>query len=281
MMNNPIHFTDERFDPQNSGNCHLFIHLDANSCAYAIVDKNTDRLDVLFKKHFTLGINDFSALNRLENLKTDHQNLNLPFRKVKISVETKAFTFVPEPLFSSDDLPNYSKFMGAVPESTLLNSDISALGIKNIFAIEPDLASMLHNTFADPLIVSKANPLISGIYRLLEKGNYGELFLNFNHNSFEAVVIQNNALVFYNSFDISDADEFNYFVLNLISQLNLSRSQAVTLSGEISRNNDLYVRLQKYFDYISFAEAELISSMPENQLVPHQFFSLLSLDLCE
>lgn len=282
-MNNPIHFTDEHFYPHNSAFCHLFIHLDTDSYSYTIVSKETNRLNVLFKKHFPESTATFSASNRLEILLGENENLNLDYAKVKISVETKAFTFIPEELYTPADLLQYRKYIGAEPQSALLNTDIRPFAIKNISAVEADLENNLKNAFKDPLILSQANPFISGVHSLQQKGNQSELFLNFNSNRFEAAVIKNGALEFYNIFDISSADEFNYFILNLLEQLNIDPSLPVTLSGEIDSENEMYLRLQKYFEQLFFAEIDVWSNVSEvsNQVAPHRFFSLLALDLCE
>ena len=281
MMNNPILFTDEQFNPHNSGACHLLIHLDTNSYSYAIIDKKQGRLNVVGKTYFPEIVSTYSDLNRLEILIAENEIVKLDFEKVKISLQTQAFTFVPEELYSQADLPQYSKFIGAKPESTLINTDIHPFGIKNISAVDAELENSLQNAFTDPLIVCQANPIIAGIYNLHKKGNSGELFLNFNHDRFEAAVIKRDTLEFYNIFEIATTDEFNYFILNLISEFSISPGLAVTVSGEIDSQNEHYMRLQKYFEQISFAETLTNNDEAFKGFNPHLFFSLLSLDLCE
>jgi hypothetical protein len=283
MTNNPINFRDEQFNPKNSGDCHLLIQLDSDSYSYAIIDKEQNRLSVLILNYFQENTDTFSTFSRLEILKAENEDINLEFAKVKISLETRAFTFVPEELYSPADLPNYGKFIGVEPQTALLTADIRGFGIKNITAVETDLEHYIKGAFPDPLIVSQANPFIAGIHRLKQKGIAGELFLNFNRTSFEAAVIKKGTLEFYNIFDISGADDFNYFVLNLVSQLNIDRNLPVSISGEIDRFNEHYERLKKYFEMLSFAEPEVLSKGPEllKKAGSQRFFSLLSLDLCE
>lgn len=283
MMNTPIHFTDEQFNPHNSGTCHLLIHLNAHSYSYAIVDKETNRISELCENYLPENTVDFSASSGLEILMAEHENLNLKYSTVKISVETKAFTFIPEKLYSSNDVLQYSKFIGAEPNSALLQTDIRAYGIKNISAFEADLENNLQHTFPDSLILSQANPFIAGIYELKKQGIPGELFLNFSGIRFEAAVVRNETLEFYNIFDITSADEFNYFILSLIDRLNIDRSLQVNLSGNIDSENELYHRLQKYFTALRFTEIGLWNNEAEfsDQVAPHRFFSLLALDLCE
>lgn len=281
MMNNPILFTDEQFNPQNVGDCHLLIHLDTTSYSYAIIDKKQDRLNVLAKNYFPEDTSAYSDLNRLEILIAENEFINLDFEKVKVSLQTQAFTFVPLELYSQADLPQYGKFMGAQPDSVLINTTINPLGIKNISAVDPDIENALQKSFVDPLIVSQANPFIAGIHDLKKKGNAGELFLNFSHDHFEAAVIRGNMLEFYNLFEITNSDEVNYYILNLINELSINREHLVTISGDIDRQAEHFTRLQKYFDKISFAEMIVGREGAFKDFEPHQFFCLLSLDLCE
>ena len=280
-MNNPILFTDDQFNPHNSGDCHLLIHLDTRSYSYTIIDKKHNRLSVAAKRDFPESAFSYSDLNRLEILIAENELLNLDFEQVKISLQTQAFTFIPLELYSQVDLPQYSKFIGAQPDSILIDTEIHSLGLKNISAVDADIKNTLQKSFLDPLIVSQANPLIAGIYDLNKKGDSIGFFLNFNDESFEAAVINNDTLEFYNIFEIANADEFNYFLLNLLNEFNINVDRPVTVSGEIDSQSEHYIRLKKYFDKISFAKTLNNYEEAFRDFKSHVFFSLLSLDLCE
>ena len=283
MMNSQIHLTDEQFSLNNTAGSHLLIRLSDSSYSYAIVDKDQNRPGVLVEKKLGMHAESMSIAEKLEIILADNGYLKGDFRKVKISVETKAFTFIPEELYSSADLPQYSKFIGSQPDSAVLSSSIRPYGITTVCAIDEDLTVNLKSLFNDPLLVSQANPFIAGIHKLVIAGNPEGLFLNFNRDNFEAAIIRNGTLEFYNIFDITNADEFNYFLLNLISQLTLDRSTAVSVGGKIEKEDQHFLRVAKYFDKILFLNVELMEKAPDlfKQVPPHRFFSLLSLDLCE
>jgi hypothetical protein len=280
MINDPINFRDKLFQPHHSHACHLLIHLDTDSYSYAILDNGQNRLRALVKNYFGERTESFSTFDRLEILKAENEDVSLPYKKVKISVETNAFTFVPEELYNPADLPKYGKFIGVAPETTLLTADINAFGIKNITAVEPNLKNILQQAFPEPIIFSQANPFLAGIARLEKEGSESELFLNFNVGSFEAAILRKGALEFYNIFEVSNPDEFNYFILNLISQLNIDRNLLVSLSGEILSGDDHYQRLEKYFEKMSFSNTQILDQAT-GVFNSYRLFSLVSLDLCE
>ena len=283
MMNSPIHLTDEEFNLDSSGDRHLLIHIADQSYSCAIIDKERSRLGVVVKKKFGQQAGSMNSSEKLEIILSDNGYLKQDFQSVKISVETTAFTFVPEELYSDDDLPQYTKFMGASPDSVVLSSNIRPYGIANICAIDAAFGSKLRSVFRDPLIVSQANPFIAGIYSRIISGNPSGLFLNCCTDRFEAAVVQSGTLEFYNIFRTRTTDEFNYYLLSLISQLALDRSMAVTLSGEIQQEDENFMRLSKYFDNISFSDSRIMRNGSDvfKRLPSHEFFSLMSLDLCE
>jgi hypothetical protein len=280
MINDPINFRDEHFQPHQSPSCHLLIHLDTDSYSYAIIDQAQNQLKALVKNYFGEKTESFSTFDRLEILKAENENIGLDFGKVKISVETRAFTFVPDELYSDADLSKYSKFIGVEPDTALLTADISAFGIKNVTAVERELDSILTNAFPESLIVSQANSFLAGVAKLAKGGNESQLYLNTNIDTFEAAVIKNGSLDFYNIFEVSNADEFNYFLVNLINQLNIDRNLPVFLSGEIQAGDEQFQRVQKYFATLNFANNDLLNQATGVRN-PHRLFSLASLDLCE
>lgn len=280
MINDPINFADEHFQPHQSPSCHLLIHFDAASYSYAIIDQAQKQLKALVRNNFGERTESFSTFDRLEILKAENENISLNFGKVKISVETRAFTFVPDELYSEADLFEYGKFIGVEPDTALLTADINAFGIKNVTAVEPDLNHVLRNAFPESLIVSQANSFLAGVAKLAKAGNDSQLYLNINADSFESAVVKNGSLEFYNIFEVSNTDEFNYFLLNIITQLDIERRFPVSLSGDIQADDETYQRIRKYFETVSFSNDALLNQATGINN-PHRLFSLVSLDLCE
>ena len=283
MTNNSIHLTESDFKQPDFENCHLLIQLNPDGYAYAIVEKAQNRIIALGKNQQLSDSSENSLLQQFENFRRENETLVGSFQKVKISVKTHSFTFIPEELFEKNSLSEYSKFIASDPEDILIQSHIKIAKTFNILAINPDLIRALQSVFSAPFIVSQADAMIGAACNHAENENQSELFLNFSARSFEAVFICNQQFTFYNTFDIPTPDDFNYFLLNLISELNIDCSKPVTVSGEIDTNDDNYARLNKYFEQIFFADpiASFNDSESFKEVQSHLFFPVLSLDLCE
>ncbi|MBC7746249.1 MAG: DUF3822 family protein [Flavobacterium sp.] len=283
MTYNPIVFKDKNFQSHEISNCHLLIRFNSNSYSYIIIDQSQNEVIAVGK--FTLNSNftNSNVFEQFQNFCKENEDLNLSFGKVKISLETHSFTFIPDDLFFKGDLQDYSKFMVCKPDDIILDRKLSLPGIHNIILLGSEHIKLLKNTFHEPLIFSQVEPFIAAAFKLVENGSHAELFLNFNSESFEAAVIKNQNLQFYNIFSIAGADDFNYFLLNVLTHLDPDTKQLVCISGEINQNMELYFRLAKYFDHISFADAGNIvdtSKLPE-EIHSHLYFSVSGLNLCE
>lgn len=277
-MNNPIHFTDENYRMQQPGNDDLLIHIGAHSISYAIVGEN--QVKVLFEAAFPEQ-GKAPLEKRFEEFWQSQPQLQTEFKNIKVSVETGKFTFIPKQLYTEAELGGYARFIQPNQASDVLVNNISPAELKNISAIDTLLQQQLQKRFKNPSIFSQVEPFIEGIYQVNSHSS-NHLFLNFYTGGFEAAFLQNGHLKFYNTFQVENADEFNYFLLNLIQQFSLdTRDTKITLTGMISQTDEIYKRVQKYFANISLG----ISKQPINNLpasIPaHTYFSLLSLHLCE
>jgi hypothetical protein len=284
-MNNTINLTDEQFQLQHSDKCDLLIHLGSRNIAFAIIDKSQQQLKVLTDKPVHENDQHIPLIRRLDNLRESSLVLQQKFRRVKISVETPAFTFIPQELYSKDLLEQYDHFIRPEEGTELKISTIYSGGIKNITAIDSVLIKELNARFTQPLIFSSIHPFIESTLQIAKKDSSTQLFFNFDENAFEAAYYEKGKFSFYNKFEYETADEFNYFLLNIIQQLSIDlKNTALQLSGKIEHEDELVDRLEKYFDEINFAGIFHLVKVPStiaSQASLHNYFSLISLGLCE
>src|SRR5690606_36478886 len=101
---------------------------------------------------------------------------------------------------------------------------------------------------------------------------------------FELVYFEGNKFVFYNSFPMANADDFNYFILAVLEQFEIGTGEAsVYLTGDISAQDGLYSRVQKYSRDIKFMPMEQHIKFPEELKIdePHRLALLWGLATCE
>lgn len=280
-MNTHIHLVDPNFQSQHSGKCDLHIHIGQNMIKYAVIDKGREQVKALVAASLKAGD---SEITEADDFLTDNKLGSLHFRKVKISVETTKFTFIPNELYAEQDKLNYSRFIGPQQETDVIQNDIKKLKLKNISAVDSALQDLLKSHFRQPQLLSQADPFITGTRMLYANRTETVIYLNISLPTFEAAVIKEGRLLFYNLFGCSTPDEFNYFILLMLEQLNLDPAESeIIIAGDISRGDEYYQRLEKYFSNIVFAGTSKLVMLTGifSEIEPHRHFSLFALGLCE
>ena len=279
------HFKDKNFQSQHANNCDLLIQLSQARISYAIIDKTTNAPQVLFDTSLLRRNGRIEMFDKLDELLNSKEELSYRFKKVKVSVQTPHFTFIPQTLFDPTLIADYAKLIN--PSSNAQENvqvrDIASLGIKNVIVLDHELKTSIEERLAGAVLFSQADSFIAGMSKMVTPGDTF-LALNMQPETVEFVLFNAGKLVFYNLFDCETADDLNYFLLHVIKELNLDMQQTkVSLAGDIEANDASYLCIKKYFNNIQFLNTRqvLIQSTFADQLVSHHFFSLLSLNECQ
>ncbi|HEY0898276.1 MAG TPA: DUF3822 family protein [Sphingobacteriaceae bacterium] len=261
------------FGPRDTELCDLLLQTGTERISYAVIQEN--RLKAIFEG---LGGSD-----NLSDLISRDPLLQSRFRQVKISVDTDKFTFVPQEIFSEGNVKDYLRFVQPLSPADILITELQEFEIRNVVAISSDLQNQLRSYFPQATLRSQIDPFLKGIHYLIGNQNAPMWFLNFRHGSFEAALVKNGELQFYNVLQSKDPDEFNYFLLLLLRQFQASTNSQVIISGSINIDDLYHSRLSKYFREVKLAElsGQIQWDSAFDQLPLHQYFSLLSLSRCE
>ena len=271
---NSILLVDPEFDPNTAGNCNLLIKITGDSFSYAVIDKNSNQLKAVFDEQ---ECEDPGAA-LASALKKDSY-LRLPFKQIKISVYTSNTITIPNSLFNKQDLTDYANFFSEDASDVLHIQPFSRFGFTSVFNLEKFMEETLNTHLNTAAMYEQNAPLLT-----LGSENRGEsLLLDFTAGSFNALLLKDQEVIFQNSFQIDNPEEFNYYLLLLIQELKLSTSCAsVLISGIIHKEDGYYNCLNKYFGDIRFnlPPAADIDHAILDDMPAHYYSTLLALDLC-
>uniref|UniRef100_UPI00404ACDFB DUF3822 family protein n=1 Tax=Daejeonella sp. TaxID=2805397 RepID=UPI00404ACDFB len=219
-----------------------------------------------------------------ENLSECTKEFKYTFNKVKISIDSYQFTFIPDEFYQSGNDEEYAKFITTKHQAVILCNPIPTAKIKNIIAIHSDLHLALNRIFRQPKIYGQASTFIQGILKNFKQNTEPSLYIDIHQKHIQFAYFKQSELSFYNIFDSINAIEFNYFILNIIESLKVDLDHtSIILSGQVIEKDELYKRIEKYFKDIKFADSRLIINHPEmfDEVSSQTFFALLTLDQCE
>jgi len=271
-----LHLRENDFHPDKASSCELLIKLSFNRLSYSIINTLDKQIYVLYD---SILLNPLTDL--LEELFKDLDYFSFTYKDIKISIETFDFTFIPEAVYTRSSLDLYLNSISVGKGAEPFITSMKSAGSRNIFAADQAMISPLTGIFPAAKIYTQAEPLIEGALNLY--GGAETLFLQFNSKTFEALVLSADGLVYYNIFSIDTVDDFNYFLLFVMQEMELNSTNIkVIVAGLIDVESDYYKRMERYFQDITFADTPAFRlSAIYDKVSVSQFFSLFSLSLCE
>ncbi|MFC3562764.1 DUF3822 family protein [Pedobacter jamesrossensis] len=268
MSKNSLLLVDPNFKADTSANCHLLLKITNDSFSYAIINKDSEQINVIFDRQ---GCEDIAQVLKAA-FETDGY-LSQKYGAIKAAVHTPNFIFIPDEWFDADNLSVYSKFLGS--DGKFHTKHHEDLGFNTLFSLNEKVEEKLpKNTIVYP----QSSPLLALFSHLSGEA----LLIDFTAGSFNVLFVKNEKINFQNHYQAENAEEFNYFLLLIMEQLGLNDSIPVYLQGIINEDDDYYNTLLKYFNNLYFflparkQKSELLADMPQ-----HYFSGLLALDLCE
>lgn len=268
MSNNSLLLVDPNFKADASVNCHLLLKITNDSFSYAVVDKDSEQINVIFDKQ---GCDDVE-----QDLKSAFETdsyLSQKYSAIKAAVHTPSFIFIPDEWFEADNLSVYSNFLSS--DGKIYTKHHDELGFNTLFSLNEKLEEKLPDR---TVVFPQSSPLLA----LASHLSGDALLIDFTASSFNVLYVKDKKINFQNHYEAETAEEFNYFLLLIIEQLGLEESIPVYLQGIINEDDDYYNTLLKYFNNLYFflpagkQSSELLADMPK-----HYFSGLLALDLCE
>lgn len=274
-----IELNHEHFLPARTSTYDLLINISQHNLSYAIINREKELLEVLFEAELHTSVEA-----GLIELVEQQSVLRLPFKTVKICIDSFDYTFIPQRLFDHSSLLAYTKYLISPGHKDIIINNIRPARIKNVFSVPDEMKQLLADLFPSSQIFHQGTVFIEGIRRVMKDSVKTSLFLCLKNSILQIAVIDQTGLVFYNVFDSSTADDLNYFLLLTVRGLSMNLHQTtLSVAGDITLGSDHYSRIRKYFDDVAFIDSKRIINQPEifDRIPSQSHFTLLALHLCE
>lgn len=272
---NSLLLVDPEFDPGTAADCTLLLKVTADSFSYAIIDKNNDQLKAVYDQQESANVSkDLAA-----KIKNDPY-LSLPYKEIKVSVYTGNSISIPNVFFDPEQLNQYAKYFSDPSSDHLYARPSASYGFTSIFTLQEHLDELLNTTLNSCVLFDHAAPILA----ITQTHENKLLTMDFTATSFNAAVTEGQQLIFRNYYEIENAEEFNYYLLLMINQLQIDCNHtSVLLSGIVHEEDERFRCIRKYFSTISFHQAgtKNLDQRILDEMPAHYYSSLLALDLCE
>ena len=188
----------------------------------------------------------------------DYPELKDSYDEILVIHNNNLSTFVPTALFDENFLGSYLQYNTKVFETDFFAFDeipnyqmnavyIPYVNINNFFI---DQFGSFDYKHANSILVSK---LLNASKNKDEK----KMFIHINSGHFEIIVVQNQNLLLFNSFDYTTPEDFLYYILFTAEQLNLNPENfPLELIGNIDTESDYFKIAYKYIRNVSLIDVE-------------------------
>lgn len=201
-----------------------------------------------------------------------------------LSFSDAIYTLVPKALFDPNKLEHYIRFNHELTEDASLcfyANPIDCFDAVVVYAIPRGLDFLAKAKLPAFNWTHHSLALLEAIH--FDTSNFSKLNIHIQQQSFDLIYAPEGKLKFFNSFNYTSAEDFIYFLLYVMEQLNLNREEiTVKLFGEFEENSSIYQTLYTYIRKVEIGKrpAEVNFSTVLSELPQHYYFNLFNQHLC-
>ena len=245
--------SNNKVDPTTENFKKLSIQVSLNGLSFCVVDTLRNTILQSEQLHFGKELSPFEVQRELKDLLTNHQILDLDIADTVVIHRNNLFSLVPKALFDPDELANYLKFNAKILANDLIEFDeIESHDLVNVYVPYMNINNYIFDLFGEFEFVHNGTVILQSL--LKSSGNLSEpvCYVHVGHNQMDIVVLSRKQLLFYNSFQYRTKEDFIYYLLFTLEQLDLDPEFIpVRFFGLIDEDDELYGICYEFIRHIS------------------------------
>lgn len=234
----------------------LSIQISLSGLSFCILNRQSNSIEYLKSVPFDKKATPFDVLERLITTLDTNTIFEQKFQSVLLIYQNELSICVPKPLFNEDNSADYLKFNAKILNTDFIAyDDILANNSVNVFVPYVNINNYIFDRFGVFEYKHASTVLIQTLLQKETKSKNAILYINVGNNQFEIIAVDKGELMFYNSFEHQTKEDFIYFILFAVEQLQLNpETVPIKLMGDISKNDEYFEILYKYIRFVEFME---------------------------
>ena len=183
----------------------------------------------------------------------ENPELTESYDQIVIIHENNLSTFVPTALFDEQFLGSYLQFNTKVFESDFFTYDeVSTYQMNNVYIPYMNINNFFIDAFGQFSAKHANTILVSKLLDLSKNVDEKKMFVHMSFNHFEIIVVQNQKLLLFNTFDYKTPEDLIYYLLFAAEQLSLNPEFfKLELLGSINESDEYFKIAYKYIRNVS------------------------------
>lgn len=231
----------------------LVVQVSLNGLSFAVVDTILKKPTQLTAIPFESVMNHESIEKLFEQVFLDNASLQNKYDECLVLHSNSLSTFVPQALFDEDFIGSYLQYNTKVFDTDFFAFDeLPNYQMNNVYIPYVNMNNFFIDKFGSFDYKHSATILVSKLLDLSKNIDEKKMYVHVTSSHFEIVVVQNQKLLLYNTFEYKTPEDFIYYILFAAEQLQLNPENFVLeFLGDIQEDSLLYAIAYKYVRNVS------------------------------
>lgn len=234
-------YTDSTISNQYS----LSIRISSDGFSLSVVDGS----DSLISTKIIPTILTSLSAEQITTLINKETQIN--YRNIHLIYESDIYTFVPAPVFRSNEAAEYLNFQQnkTTKNDIVLYNYLPVWDTVNVFAIPKAIQAALSQLFPNTIIEQHVSYFLS---TKVKTQHENALFIWTRPKTLDIIAFKNGKLYLLNSYLYLTADDFTYHTLNIIDKLSIDTDKCKVGLFNAEKKPELKKTLEKYLEVDSW-----------------------------
>jgi len=241
----------------------LVLKVSLRGLSFAVIDTLSYRVLTINKVSFSNYDNPNNTEECYNTAFLAFAELSQKYDEVVVLHNNNLSSFVPQALFDENYLGSYLQYNVKVFESDFFTFDaLDNYQINNVYVPYVNINNLLLDIFPTFEYKHASSVLVEKLLDLSKNDDDKQMFVHFEEQSFEIIVVQNQKLLFYNYFDFSTKEDFAYYLLFTIEQLGMNPEFfTLKMLGNIVKDGGLFEIAHTYVRNVSLLDVLHLSDI--------------------
>lgn len=257
----------------NSISKRLSVQVSLTGLSFLIQQGSSSETLFFYEKEFSNSRTPEELLFEINKIVKQKEELGVSFDEVSVVYATDCYTLVPSSLFDPEKAVEYLKFNTKILGNDFIAHDKVTLGdLIVVYVPFVNINNYFFERFGTFQYYHATSILLECILKKERHSILPKIFLHVQKEHFDCIIIKNGQLELCNSYPFRTTEDFIYYVLFAMEQLQLSTENTQAyIFGKITRDDNLYTALYTYIRNIEFFKDNR-TTPSETNLEDHQHY---------
>lgn len=277
---------DDAFDINHLSQYSLFLSIEDKNLRVAVVDAREKKCIALEDYRFSGVSSRQDTIQQLNAVLEGHLVLRAGYwGQVALIARNGGFSYVPSEYYDGSQKEAYLRFHPNNLENMDLYSYRHQDELYSVFQVEREFVDWAKKAYPNKeiQILHQADVFLAAALKEINPTYETNIFVDIENRYMNMLIVQGKRMLLYNRYYYQSPQDFVYFLLFAIDELQLNIDTTQTLLyGEISKDSGIFNLLQKYVQQVNFGSRpkEMIFSYKFDEVLEHRYFDLYNAYEC-